>query len=449
MAKWLLFILLLLSMARIDDVEIGGKEYGPVRFRLSGDREASRQLIGLGREVLGNLKQRMQLGELTQLSTRPLRLDTGAIIQAHSRFGEDGMPDMDEVWIFSPSQPAGRPSIKIITFAVYFKPNTITIPVEEVPQTVTRRAVTYFVGEPYQTTGGGLRFFNNQRGEIPGYLFFGQYEWDTSLQGEDYSGIADRDDDVTPLSPSNTSYIPMYRAVSVIDDEPFWAGSNMWGQVAASNYGLYTATNNCFDNTMDDGYTYDDGYVGKIGHATKEITYDLDIPESIYDMLNGDNHNDLLPRDETYQDDLPMEKSDILPGWYGIGAMNERDLYAVGRPNEEEGPSPDSDTGSYTLWFELSNGDVITYDFDVSFSFTGLDTYSNTLANKVVLFNVREGLVKEYDLESYETSPFYDGINDANLFTSAIQKREIPDSIKPTKVYDVFANYRESHDIEN
>lgn len=93
-------------MARIDDdIEIGGKEYGSVRFRLSGDEQASRQLIGFGRLVLGNLKRQMQLGELTQLSTRPLRLKNGAIVQARSIFGEDGMADMDEILIFSPLPP--------------------------------------------------------------------------------------------------------------------------------------------------------------------------------------------------------------------------------------------------------------------------------------------------------------------------------------------------------
>ena len=104
-------------MARIDDdIEIGGKEYNPVRFRLSGDEEASRQLAGFGRRILGDLKRQMQLGELTQLSTRPLRLDNGSIIQAHSRFGEDGMPDMDEIWISTPS--GGGEKIKCIGYIV-------------------------------------------------------------------------------------------------------------------------------------------------------------------------------------------------------------------------------------------------------------------------------------------------------------------------------------------
>ena len=104
-------------MARIDDIEIGGKEYNPVRFRLSGEESESRKMMGLGRRILGDLKRQMQLGELTQLSTRPIKMDNGGIIQAHSRFGEDGMPDMDEVWIFSPrKQAAGRR--KVIGFVV-------------------------------------------------------------------------------------------------------------------------------------------------------------------------------------------------------------------------------------------------------------------------------------------------------------------------------------------
>lgn len=443
MKRWLLITLCLFVWAnmKFEDDHIGGAEHGPVTFRYpQGNEGIAQKYAYLGRVILGELKHWMQLSEVMAAETPEIRLYDDTRIKAKSN--RWGLADIDEISI-TPGGLGVKPQIRIVTFDIFFKPNTITIPVEERPQTVTARRVFYFVGEPFGTTGGGLRFYNWQRGETPGNIFLGEYDWATKYQVAPFNGVANRDDDTAF---SAQSFIPMYDSVLVTGGEPFWGGANRWGQVAASNYGLYVATNNCFESQMDAGYTYAGGYAGKIGHSTvADITYTLDIPQSVYDMLDGVNHNDLLPQDNTYKDALPMTKTAILPGYYAIGAMNERDLYALGRPNEDVGPAPDSDVGGYTLVFTMSNGDKVVYDFDFTFSFTSLPSHQAILSTKVVTFNAIKGVVREYEFPNYAANPFFTTISGLNFISAPFQQRAITAS--PVTTYDVFKAYRDDYEI--
>lgn len=64
------------------------RETGPIRKRFDGDIEAAKDYTGLGRTVLGDLKQRMTAGGLQQLS-RQITLSDGTIIRAQSVYGQD------------------------------------------------------------------------------------------------------------------------------------------------------------------------------------------------------------------------------------------------------------------------------------------------------------------------------------------------------------------------
>lgn len=86
-------------MAKQDDEHIGGREYGAIRWAFKGNEDAARKLVGLGRTLLGNLKNRMRLGEIKTLMDM-VRLDDGSTI----RFGSNriGLADMDSVEIYVP-----------------------------------------------------------------------------------------------------------------------------------------------------------------------------------------------------------------------------------------------------------------------------------------------------------------------------------------------------------
>ena len=81
------------------EINIGGKEVGPVIFRYDGDN--SDFYFSEGRSLLGKLKQFMQLSEITQLESNPVRLSDGAVISASSIFGEDLQSDVDEIKVLS------------------------------------------------------------------------------------------------------------------------------------------------------------------------------------------------------------------------------------------------------------------------------------------------------------------------------------------------------------
>jgi hypothetical protein len=84
-------------MARIDDEEIGGLEYGPVRWRLPPGTPITPAMNHVGRLILGDLKRQMQLGEITQGQSIIHTFADGVTVQAKSIFGEDGAADQDEI----------------------------------------------------------------------------------------------------------------------------------------------------------------------------------------------------------------------------------------------------------------------------------------------------------------------------------------------------------------
>ena len=392
---------------------------------------------------MGDLKRQMQLGELTQLSTRPLRLNNGAIIQAHSRFGEDGMPDMDEVWIFSQPPQQGKPKIKIIGFDIYFKEHTIYYAVES-NDPLPARAIYYYVGEPYHTTGGGVVLFSEDIGGMPHDIVRSQYIYDADFSNtEDYNGSPERDDDTIF---GRESWVQMYQAY--FDDGVDEFNFEIYGMAAADNDGLYGVPNACFNHLMPEEFNYSTGYMGKIGMSLeKDNDFDLEIPGEVL-AVQGVHTNSIL----TERALMTVDKADkFVNGWYAIGALNERHLDTLDESGEEHGESPNSDVGGYTIVFHLSNGDEVTHEFDFDFSFTGWPDSTHIFSNTTVLFNPVEGFIKEFELEQ-ESNPFYresTASPGSQVESTGVIAREIPDSIEPVKTYDVLANYRETHDIEH
>lgn len=86
-------------MARFEDEDIGGMEYGPVRWRFFGDDANDKELLKVGRVLLGNSKRFMALSGLTYFRPQPARLRNGVVIQTQSIRGHEGLPDMDEITI--------------------------------------------------------------------------------------------------------------------------------------------------------------------------------------------------------------------------------------------------------------------------------------------------------------------------------------------------------------
>lgn len=82
---------------KFGDEELTGKELGPVRFSFNND--AAKQHIGLARRYLGDMKQRMQLGNLGQLYDEKTLKD-GSIIKMWSN--KNGLADIDMIDIVSP-----------------------------------------------------------------------------------------------------------------------------------------------------------------------------------------------------------------------------------------------------------------------------------------------------------------------------------------------------------
>jgi len=85
-------------MSKFDDEHIGGLEYNPVRFRFKGVNAGSKELMRIGRLLLGNMKQFMQLSEIPYLH-QTKKLKNGTMITTQSRFGDERMPDMDKIMI--------------------------------------------------------------------------------------------------------------------------------------------------------------------------------------------------------------------------------------------------------------------------------------------------------------------------------------------------------------
>jgi len=79
------------------DEELTGKELGPIRF--SFNNEKARDYVGIARRYLGDMKQRMQLADITQLYSEKA-LQDGTIIRMWSN--KNGAADIDAVDIFSP-----------------------------------------------------------------------------------------------------------------------------------------------------------------------------------------------------------------------------------------------------------------------------------------------------------------------------------------------------------
>ena len=78
-----------------DDVEIGGKEVGAVQFTFDGDVKQCQALVGIARNLLGNLKRRLQLGGLMQGQDQK-ELKGGGLIVVNS---VRGLADIDKAYI--------------------------------------------------------------------------------------------------------------------------------------------------------------------------------------------------------------------------------------------------------------------------------------------------------------------------------------------------------------
>lgn len=76
---------------------------GPVRFQFDGDPELARQYISYGRNLLGEVRERMQRGGIAELS-RLIRLNDGTFVKVRSGYGENTI----QIYAQEPEQAALR-----------------------------------------------------------------------------------------------------------------------------------------------------------------------------------------------------------------------------------------------------------------------------------------------------------------------------------------------------
>lgn len=85
-------------MARIDDTEIGGKEYGAVRLRALGNTtlEDAQAYESIGRQLLGDFKRELYLGGV-KVGQRERKLPDGTLIRVMSNMA--GLSHIDEIYV--------------------------------------------------------------------------------------------------------------------------------------------------------------------------------------------------------------------------------------------------------------------------------------------------------------------------------------------------------------
>ena len=126
------------------------RETGPTRKRIEGDAEGAPPYVGAARTLLGQLKNRMQLGGLTQLS-RMVVMPDGTRITVASRFGQDSITIVPPVLV-APGVPA-----PIALPLPPFEPPLDVVPVPELPpQTLQIPGGLTIVGECDDQANGYL-----------------------------------------------------------------------------------------------------------------------------------------------------------------------------------------------------------------------------------------------------------------------------------------------------
>lgn len=137
---WLLILLLCLIPMKYGKTEIGGKVSGAYSLDIQGnDREKGTSLIGLAQTMLGNLKRRMQMGNLVSAVERKnfsqVEGDAKQYIEVSSIMSQGMMADVDKILIVANKTVAKRGKPRIIGFSIHFSKST--------------DAINYIVGEPY------------------------------------------------------------------------------------------------------------------------------------------------------------------------------------------------------------------------------------------------------------------------------------------------------------
>lgn len=473
MKPCLLLLLLLLTGCAMfyNGKNIGGAEHRPALTRFNGDPGECQKYIYEARLLLGDLKQQMQ-GH-TKWGQMDQTLDNG--VKLHAQSNQYGLADIDEIWIDVSALKSGvLPDISIIGLKIYFKQHSNTYNLPE-------RGIAYLIGEPFGTTGGGLYldrnrfslhdatrsvaeayyYYNNVAGKQDGskYNGFPSHTQATDAWGGPYLYATRQDYG----SGQASEFIRMYQAGVHYPENPNWDYWDDYGMAAATPYGLYVAPNADFNSQFPDKYQLT-GYIGmaELIMDGKSRTLTTEVPVQIVTEMDAQGiHNTTRVINDSLIIDKPPK---AIPGDYIISAINARYLgsgivvidengneipYGV-PPREIAEPSPNSDTGGYTFVFTMSNGDEKIFPIDISFSFPdGLDPY--TFSNTVAAFNPSAGSIKLYSLGRLD-NPFYqvrsDGYDNGLTGTWNVVAQEVPDSAKPVKVIDVFADYRKTHNIK-
>jgi len=412
---------------KFDDVHIGGKEVNPVTLRMYGDENLAQKYIGIARLQLGEMKREMQLSiinpDIVQHKSKIKKLPDNTVIKTASIFGIGEQADIDEIWIdvrqsfetiasITPTTTptTGKPS-KVVAFSVHLKfhNDQASAILANGSSTPYPQEINYFISEPYLTSGYSL-----------------QISTEETLAGPSQYSEALRIIDTAVSSPGFDGDSKSYTEKVFIED----SFSEAIVSEAMTNYSLYTETNIGFDS-VNTGYAYSDGYLGKFECRLDKSINDLVVLSDYIDFfvpISGGYYY-YEPPYTVVITTLTVDKGiEFIPGRYGIGAAIHAAFFGASAIHF-------ADFGGFTIVVTRADGSEKEFDFDFTIS-SGIG--QNEVSSTVVMFDPINGKIEEYNL-THDQNPFYkDTGNPSNPNTwSPVLLKEIDPSIKPVRTIDV------------
>jgi len=219
---------------KFGDEELTGKELGPIRF--SFNNEKARDYVGIARRYLGDMKQRMQLADITQLYGEKL-LQDGTIIRMWSN--KNGAADIDLVDIMSPINPEEIKMLKVIILGYILRDYTgfyIKLPngEESGPAPIDNPARLgengnytnhpAFTYNGYPDFGGCKRVPRNALDSDGNPTVYASAEFEELLISDETTTF----DYVTPDPPEGSTWAEIY--------DPYWVEKDDFTEVNGPNY---------------------------------------------------------------------------------------------------------------------------------------------------------------------------------------------------------------------
>jgi len=409
---WLLVILLTGCTMLWDDgkdgVEIGGKTVTPATIRLYGDETLAQKYIGVGRQILGTLKQQMDLGGL-KAQYADVKLEDGTKIRAKSNMW--GLADIDEIWIeaisatSTPTQggsPVTNKNLSVVSFHAYCSTFLSGIRDTDEDSDPEAPSLTWFMFEP-RLTAGGYIYANTI--EIDGGPL-GMIAYDGPIYVYQSTFDSAHTDKWYPASDVDASYrwpSPDYNNNPIVLEWGF--GSDIYQTRATqTSHGLYAVTENTFAHVFArdgiDRFT-DSTIIRFSAHPTKEFN---EAPIASDYLVNTDSYRNFdmysifansreyntffaTPSDN-FVVPVRTNPASFLPGWYTLTAGVDTKYPAFTSHEDVQ----------VMFVVERSDGSKITKTIALPIDITRIPFYGANPSNTVVMINPILGKLRAYRL---------------------------------------------------